>query len=109
MSEGERRRGRRANSSSTHCSWILARKLDGIGTWNAARFMAGINLLSHKWFSGCYEDDLARKPSIIHENCQKYGHVQFSITTPAIKVFPRPVGSATRVFSKRQCFTMLHW
>lgn len=33
---------------------------------------------------------------------------QFSMTQPAMNVFPNPVGSATRVFAKRAFLTMLY-
>lgn len=38
-----------------------------------------------------------------------YANSQFSMTTPAMKVFPRPVGRATSVLSNRQCLTILNW
>ncbi len=42
------------------------------------------------------------------DTCGDTNHSQLSITTPAMKVFPSPVGSATRVFSTRQFLTMLY-
>jgi hypothetical protein len=78
--------------------------------------VAGLDLLSDKRLRGCNENDLSRrKPTINWEwelapgKMQVIRDVQFSITEPAIKVFPRPVGRETRVFSNKHLRTILNW
>ena len=88
-----------------------------IGTRNTADLVASLDLLRNKRFCRRGKHDTAlRKPFVI---CLAHfgQHIldgflsrdtQLSITTPAMNVFPRPVGKATSVFWKRHFFAMLN-
>ena len=93
-------------------------EFNGRATWYATRFVTGVDLLSDEWFRWSNEYDLALWKPIVDCQCFisdtqilycRTPHSQLSITTPAMKVFPNPVGRATRVFSSRQLLTMLYW
>lgn len=78
--------------------------------------MTCVDLLCDKGFRGCNKNNLPlRKPPIdctpvnkMRSNADEKDQ-QLSITTPAMNVFPKPVGKHTRVLSKKQVLAMLYW
>lgn len=94
----------------------MAGELNRVAAGNATNFVTGINLLSYKGFSGSKEDHFPfRKPTVVLEQISNVSiqeinqemRIQFSIITPAINVFPKPVGNEIREFSKSESRTML--
>jgi len=100
----------------------VAGELDAVLLRDAGDVVAGGDLLSDERARRGEEDDLALgEPAVVVEpvgerkRCKWEARPSSSelhcthMTTAAMNVLPSPVGSETRVFSKRATWTMLYW
>lgn len=96
----------------------LARELDAVALRDPRDVMARLDLLRDerpRWSEEndgavgvpAVEVEPARRESARRKSGVKWARTH--MTQAAMKVLPRPVGRLTRVFSKRQWWTMLYW